>query len=265
MIAFLFFIFFSNLVLAQQPGFQIVVSVPVKAEKITTDVFGNFYLFEGNHIQKFNIEGIPQGSFSSPFLGKPAYADATNPLRVLVFYASFNKIQWLDKSMSEMGAVVDLNEILQEQAAWVCSSSKGGFWALTEMSGKLHYFSENLSLKISQPLSEDCFLQTRKISGMIEKNEHLLIQCTDGVILCCDLFGNLLKKFTPGISTGFQSENGKIWNFGSRSVSLIHIETKETWMFVVPVADENSMMRIENQHIYILKPGMLEIYKMMFE
>src|SRR4028119_2140574 len=73
---------------------------PMLARRIATDELGNIYaIHTDNTIARYNERGDSTGFYRSTLNGLVGMVDATNPLRVLLYFPSFNKVQLLDRQL----------------------------------------------------------------------------------------------------------------------------------------------------------------------
>ena len=99
------FILFSVNSFAQYP---LAVEVEAKADYFTSDNLGNAYLIKGHEIFKYLPNGKLFNRYSNLMLGNITSVDATNPLKLLLFYRDFSKIQFLDNQLAENRGVISL-------------------------------------------------------------------------------------------------------------------------------------------------------------
>src|ERR1044072_3137490 len=85
-----------------------VATVQVQADKMTSDNIGNVYLIKGESIAKYDSAGGLQKTFSNKNFGAIPSADATNALRIVLFYKDFNRIVTLDNTLSQNGDAIQL-------------------------------------------------------------------------------------------------------------------------------------------------------------
>ena len=89
--------------LQAQPSDTLVVqrSLPLSARRATTDQLGNLYLVTtGNALEKYTPEGLFLTRFTNNRLGAIQSVDVSNPLKVLVWYADFRTVVFLDRSLT---------------------------------------------------------------------------------------------------------------------------------------------------------------------
>src|ERR1700739_4560076 len=87
--AFILFVIFS---FSADDGFKPLFTIKAKSDSFTTDNLGNTYIIKGDEIRKYSQTGDLLKIFSNNTTGKITSVDATNPLRILVFYKDFATI-----------------------------------------------------------------------------------------------------------------------------------------------------------------------------
>ena len=99
-----------------------------KIDLFTSDNLGNIYLVKGDELKKYNSKGELLKVFSNKKLGAISSIDASNPLRVLLFYKDQSQLVILDSQLSPNGNPIDLLGMNLEQSDVVCSSFNNGIW-----------------------------------------------------------------------------------------------------------------------------------------
>ncbi|MBP6456967.1 MAG: hypothetical protein KA275_09605, partial [Chitinophagaceae bacterium] len=80
---------------------ELVKSIKMKADFISTDYLGNIYVVRNkNFIVKYNKNGDSISNFNVIQRGKISQIDATNPMKTLVYFANFSQILVLDNMLS---------------------------------------------------------------------------------------------------------------------------------------------------------------------
>src|SRR5687768_4036966 len=75
-------------------------SNPSEAKYLTTDDLGNAYMVEKNELKKYSAEGILLATYSNNNLGDLTVVDASDPLKLLLFFKDLSKIIFLDNTLS---------------------------------------------------------------------------------------------------------------------------------------------------------------------
>jgi hypothetical protein len=113
----------------------------LSADFIETDIYGFLYVAKGNAIHKYNTYGIKLGTFQSPANEKITSFDVSNPLKILVYYNSLNKVRFLDSKLNAISGDILLDNFNINSAELVCSSNEDGFWVVNTTAGILIKFN----------------------------------------------------------------------------------------------------------------------------
>jgi len=174
-------------------GNQPVKSWQVAATGIASDPLGFFYLFSNRSVIKFNPYGDSIYSWSEPALGSIGHLSVEDPLRLLVYLPDFNKIRYLDKTLSPVGDPIDLDEMGFQGSNVVCSSSLGGCWIYNIQSQKLFRMDGSGAIQVSGTLVPMGSHTSGRIS-MRESSNEVVLHIADYETLTFDLFGNFIRK-----------------------------------------------------------------------
>ncbi|MDD1475334.1 hypothetical protein MEO41_29325, partial [Dolichospermum sp. ST_sed4] len=74
---------------------------------------------------------------SDKSIGNIGFVDASDPLKILLFYRDFGQIRFLDNSLSPQGNTILLDNIGFGSSTMVCSSDQNGIWLYEPVSFKL--------------------------------------------------------------------------------------------------------------------------------
>ncbi|MGZ4100177.1 MAG: hypothetical protein ACXVNM_14925, partial [Bacteroidia bacterium] len=110
-------IFFCSFIKWDQPQRIVIKS---KLDYFTTDNIGNVYTVKDDELVKY----LPTGKFflrySNLKLGNITTVDATNPLKLVLYYRDFQQIVFLDNQLSLNSEPVSLEKLGYEQTDLVC-------------------------------------------------------------------------------------------------------------------------------------------------
>ena len=73
--------------------FRLLNSVPFSNVAMTTDRLGNAYVIVENLLLQFDSLGKPKGNYAERSSGSLTSVDAGNPLKILLFYRDFARLQ----------------------------------------------------------------------------------------------------------------------------------------------------------------------------
>jgi hypothetical protein len=114
----------------------------------TADNLKNIYLVSQDELVKHLATGKFFARYSNLKLGNITLVDATNPLKVLLYYRDFQQIVFLDNQLSENSTPVSLEQLGYEQTELACAGANNSFWIYNKQNNELIRFDES-SRKIS--------------------------------------------------------------------------------------------------------------------
>ena len=159
----------------------------------TSDNLSNSYFIKGEEIIKFNPAGKQLVKYSNKRFGKVTCIDATNALKVLLYYKDFQQLVFLDNQLSQNGEAISLENLGYEQTDLVCSSFNNSFWIYNKQGNELLRFNEN-SKQIAKTGNLKQLLQADlKPDFMIEHNSFLYLNCPAIGIYVFDMYGTFNK------------------------------------------------------------------------
>ena len=194
----------------------------------TTDNLGNTYTVQKHEVKKFRPDGSLWLRFSNISLGDITYLDATNPLKLLVFYKDFSRIQFLDNMLSERSPVLQLQQLGYDQTVACCTSFDNGFWLFDQLNFELVRFNQEL-------------VQTQDIKNLnqivgyeftpnfiTEHANWLYMNVPDRGILVFDIFGTYFKTIPLLGLTEFQVYNDLVYFLMDGKPMVYHMKTLQT-------------------------------------
>ena len=252
----IFFFLFSVKLSAQ---YSLATEVAVKADYFTSDNLGNAYIIKGNEIFKYLPNGKLFNRYSNLMLGNITSVDATNPLKLLLFYRDFSKIQFLDNQLSE-NRVISLQDLGLEQSTHACTSFDNGFWVYDQISFSLIRFNQAF----------DKTQEVRNINQNIgyEPQPNFLHESGDWVylnnpetgVLVFDIFGTYFKTIPLKGLKDFQIAGDNLLYFNDGKLQSYNLKTLQQAEVQIP-PDEIQMLRVEKEKLMILTKESLKVYQ----
>lgn len=142
-----------------------VMALPVRALWATGDNLGNSYVVTTPiNLEKYAPDGRLLARYSNSRLGAISAIDASNPLKILAWFADFRTVVMLDRSLTALG---ELNLISSgyPDVRTIASSADGNLWLYDETAFKLRklgldgtqlFESQDLSLLFPSRLNIAC-------------------------------------------------------------------------------------------------------------
>jgi len=215
-------------------GFAFTLQSDLPAFKIkagydyfTTDNIGNIYLVKGEQLTKYSNTGVSFKPYSNKRLGNITKVDATNALKILLYYKDFQQIVFLDNQLSQNGEPISLEELNHEQTELVCSSFNNSFWIYDKQNNELTRFNES-SLPVAKTGNLKQILQMDfKPNFMLEHNSFLYLSCPENGIYVFDTYGTFNKVISIKGLKSFQVSNNIVYFFKEGRLVSYNAQTFE--------------------------------------
>ena len=173
-----------------------LTAIKVKQNFFTADNIGNAYTINEDELVKFLPGGKFFARYSNLKLGSITSVDATNPLKLLLYYRDFQQIVFLDNQLSNNSEPVSLELLGYEQTDLVCAGANNSFWIYNKQNNELLRFDEN-SKKIASTGNLKQVLQVNLLPNfMLEHNGYLFLNCPETGIYVFDIFGAFSRVIT---------------------------------------------------------------------
>ncbi len=131
---------------AQQSNLELLFTLPKGGEEVAFDRVGWFYILDGDELIKFSQGGKEEIRESFKLFGTPQFLDATNPLKLVLFYRDFNQVVITDNKLMVRGEPLSLANLGYVQASAVCTSYDAGLWIYDQFSFELVRLNRNLEV-----------------------------------------------------------------------------------------------------------------------
>jgi hypothetical protein len=198
----LFLILLQTYNAAAADSLRLLASRAMSARAITVDELGNVYaIHKDNTLARYNDHCDSTGYYRSTLNGTLGMVDATNPLRLLLYYPAFNKVQILDRQLA-LKSEVDLRTLHILSATAVATASDGNIWVYDPFSARILKLDEtgnrvSESIDLRQQLSF-----APKASFLLERDRQLYLCDTAQGVLVFDQFATYITMLPfKGIGT----------------------------------------------------------------
>ena len=206
-------------------SFELTLEIEVTSKSITSDYLGNAYTIDDNEIAKYSAAGVLISSFSDKNAGTITSVDASNPLRVQVFYQDFGQIIYLDDVLSVIGSNISLIEQGLDQATLSCSSWDDGIWLYDPQDFELKRLGSDLRLSHQSGNINQLVGIEANPNFIIEKNNFVYLNDPLTGILVFDQFGTYYKtlpvrgidRFQVSGEQVFYLQDGKLMSYNMRT------------------------------------------------
>lgn len=244
--------------------------VPFRLHKIikgdivdfTLDNLGNIYtLSRNNQLKKLNANGDSVGVFNNVRqYGKIYSVDATNPLKVLLYYKDFGNIVVLDRFLNVRNTI-NLRRVNIFQVKAICQSYDNGIWIYDEQDARLKKLNDE-GIIVSQ--SSDFRLFMDKVPSpvqLIDQDRLVYLYDPDQGLFIFDYFGTMKNKVALTGWQDVQVVGGKIIGRDQSVVKqyepgLLSLKEQTLTRILAGVIK----MKITRTNLFCLKEDVIEVY-----
>lgn len=227
--------------------------------RFTTDKLGNVFVITENQLLQFDSIGKPKANYFDRSSGALITVDVSNPLKILLFYRDFAKLQLLNNKLA-LQSTIDLRNtgILQPWA--VCQSAQDGYWIYDRQDFALKKMDLNLQVVLQSGDLNQVTGYAVLPSAMAEADQWVYLSNPETGILVFDRYGSYYKTIPiPGIMS-FQIigqdllyvKDNRLMKFNLKSISENEV--------LLPVHDSLVDARFEQQQLFLLTTGSLHFY-----
>jgi len=244
-------------------SFELTLEIEVTSKSIISDYLGNVYTIDDNEIAKYSAAGVLISSFSDKNAGTITSVDASNPLRVQVFYQDFGQIIYLDDVLSVIGSNISLIEQGLDQATLSCSSWDDGIWLYDPQDFELKRLGSDLRLSHQSGNINQLVGIEANPNFIIEKNNFVYLNDPLTGILVFDQFGTYYKtlpvrgidRFQVSGEQVFYLQDGKLMSYNMRTFQHANLPISSDKNVVLDMRFEKEM-----KCLTVLKEKKLEWY-----
>lgn len=247
---------------AQQDTLKPVRVIAGDMVDFTVDNLGNLLtLDKNNQLKKIDARGDSIAVYNNVRqYGKLDYIDATNPLKLLLFYKDYGNIVVLDRLLN-VRTNINLRRLNIFQAPAISQSYDNGIWVYDQQEAKIKRLDTDGNLR-DQSADFRLFMEVNPSPvSMIDQDKLLYLYDPLRGVFVFDYFLTLKNKIPLLGWEDFQVVNGNL--FGRKGTTIYQYQpgtlTIKEQSFPVQLA-RVSKMKISHNSIYCLVDGAIRVY-----
>jgi hypothetical protein len=237
----------------------LIKSIPIHASFLTTDQFSNCYIISDNQLLEYDSLGKYLANYSDKTLGSLTSIDASNPMKVELFYRDLRQVVMLDNKLAFTTSINFIDLDIQQPLV-ICNSYNDALWVYDQQDFQLKRIESTLQItqqsgNITQVLGYDL-----KPTSMIEDNKWLYMNNPETGILVFDYYGSYYKTIPILNIISFQIIDNKLVYYKENSFVSYDMHSFQDKLISMP--KPLSMLiypRLEKQRIFLLEQNNLEI------
>ncbi len=167
--------------------------IKTKLNYFSTDNIGNVYTVKEDELIKYLANGKLFARYSNLKLGNITSVDATNPLKLLLYYRDFQQIVFLDNQLTANSEPISLEALGYEQTDLVCAGANNSFWIYNKQNNELLRFNETSKKIASTGNLKQILRADLKPNYMKEHNGYLFLNSPETGIYVFDIFGTFSR------------------------------------------------------------------------
>ena len=251
-------LFVSSTCIAQST-FKLYSTIATEADFFTTDNQCNIYVVKGTELIKYSKTGRLLYKYSNNNLWKIDFVDASNMLRLLVFYKNFSQFVFLDNTLSLIGEPVSLDKMGFQQTQLVCSSYDNSMWLYDQQNLELVRINKtfdktqqtgNLNLLLNIDLKPDY---------LVEYDNKVYLNNPSSGIMLFDIYGTYFKTVPIKNINNFQPIADWIYYVLDQQVKAYNTKTTDEILIEMPVKEFRGF-RMETGVLVVQTTKSISIY-----
>jgi hypothetical protein len=220
-----------------QSKYTLVKTIEVTSDFFTTDNQSNIYTVKGNELTKYDKTGKQLYKYSNKNLSNITSVDASNMLKILVFYKDFLQVVFLDNTLSQNGEPVSLDKLGLQQTQLVCSSHNSGMWMYDQQNFALIRLDQDLQKSQQVNNLTAIVHDTLQPNLLVEYNNNVYMNNPYKGIMIFDVYGTYYKTIPVQNVSQFQPIGDWVYYLVDKNVKAYHVKTTEEKEFEMPLTE----------------------------
>jgi hypothetical protein len=237
-------------------------SIQAEALFVTGDQFSNIYLVTPeNALVKYDSLGKRLWTFSNNRLGQAQFIDASNPLKILVWYPDFQTVLVLDRTMTEMGRL-DFSRLGMYSVRCVAMAFDGNVWAFDDAVSKAVKVGLDGSVLLESPPLNIYF--PRRFSATRIRDSGGLVYLNDPTSGWCtlDQYANLDKVYNTLLVSDFEVQGDWMFYVDKEQLCLQHQLYRQQLFVPLPevILRNKDRFWMGKHGVFVQVDGAVEVY-----
>ncbi len=239
--------------------YTLLKSIPFTDAIFTTDHLGNAYVIAENQLLQFDPQGKPKATYSETNLGTLRSIDASNPMKILLFYPDFAQINILNSKLS-VQSTIRLRPLGITQPTLICNSGNEGYWIFDLQDFQLKKIDLNLQVQFeSGNISQNVGYNVLP-NFLVEADNFVYLNNPSTGILVFDLYGTYYKTIPIRDLTSFQVIADELVYVSGNKLISFHMKKLEQKEILLPSHDSFISARLEPKELFLLTTASLNFY-----
>jgi hypothetical protein len=237
---------------------QFLFDIDHNADFIELDNLENIYVVKGSELIKYNSAGEFLYRYSNKIHGVITSLDATNPLRIILFYNESNTLAFLNQQLALISDPIDIFDVVNIQVS-AAGASNQGFWVFCIDRQNIMLFNSKVeTIQESQNLS--AWIKGENIQFIREHNQKIYLGL-NGRVLVFDVFGLYLTTLHFEGSQFLKMIGDKFSYLKGKEIWVYNPELKSEVGYLAPNFVESKAVYCYKNRIYLINKKGISIFK----
>lgn len=230
---------------------------------MTADHLGNIYLVrEDNSLLRLDAQGDSSAFYRSVQNGNIGSVDATNPMRVVIYYPDYRKVILLDRQLA-LKNELDLRKMNIAGPSVVAASADGNLWIYDQFNARLRKIDEQLNEVVE---SNDLRMEIQTVPSptfMVERDWRVYLCDTAKGIFTFDRYGNYVNTLSIFDVNRLQVFGSQLVYRNGDSLLSWDLSKVRAQSLKIPGAPQNILDAVMTRDkLIVLYPDRLVLYRL---
>lgn len=221
------FFLLSNLSIAQGQKIELIKRVGLAASFIESNNMGKAFVTQGGVIKCIDLSGNLLDENSTLAMGEITSLDASNSLKMVLYFKDLSQIVYLDNQLAQRGENVALDVLGLNQITAVCRSYNDGLWVYDQTTFNLIRLNEYLTVDVESGNLGQILGFVPEPTYMREFNNWLYVNDPQHGIFVFDRFGSYSKTISVIGVEKFVIRANRLFFVKDGKLQYYHLETRE--------------------------------------
>ncbi|QES90617.1 SdiA-regulated/phytase-like domain-containing protein [Rhizosphaericola mali] len=244
-------------------GLNKLFSIEGKFSQLYVDNLGNIYTISklSNQLKKYNSKGDSIGLFNDvKQFGTISRMDATNPLKLLVYYQDFSTVIALDRFLNNINKL-DLRRSGILQAKTISISYDNNLWVFDEQEYKLKKLDDQGNILSTSDDFRVLFQDPPDPDAIIDNDGQLYLYDKNLGWFIMDYYGAVKKNYPYLHWQNVKVENQKLIGREDMQLDIATLSDFDYNKLNLPLkAEDVQTIRFLNDRLFVLSSDNISIY-----
>ncbi len=251
------FMFYSSL--QAQTAFQLIKTIEMEADFFTTDNQSNIYVVKANELTKLDKTGKLLYKYSTNNFGNITFVDASNMLKIVVFYRNYLQAVFLDNTLSLNGEPISFEKLGFVQTQLVCSSHNSGMWIYDQQNLQLLRLDQNFATTQQTGNLAALLSITIQPDQLMEYDNKVYLNNPSTGILVFDIYGTYYKTIPAKNVKQFQPIGDWVYYNKDTTIKAYNLKTADETTFEIPLSAFKNF-RLEINTLILQTQDSIQVY-----